>query len=81
MLQYETPPILISAPQWPNMPCNGPTWLYRVGKKLSVKADLVMCSHVDDASGQCMSVSLILGFKMDFSSYAVWDGFYKSSHV
>ena len=57
-------PILISAPQWPNRPCNAPTQPYRVGKMPSVKACLVIYSHIVDASGQCMSVSLILGFKL-----------------
>ena len=45
-----------------------------------MKADLAIYSHVVDASGQCMSVSLILGFKLDFSSCAIWDGFLKSNH-
>ena len=55
--------------------CNSLRRFYRVGKKLSVKADLAIYSHIVDASGQCMSVSLMLGFKLDFSSYAIWDGF------
>ena len=39
--QFGTQPILISAPQWDNRPCNAPIWFYRVGKKPSVK---VPCS-------------------------------------
>ena len=34
----------------------------------SVKADLAMYSHTVGVSRQCMSVSLILGCKLDFSS-------------
>ena len=48
---------------------------YKVGKKPSVKADLAIYSHVVDASGQCMSESLILGFNLDFSSCAILVGF------
>ena len=77
--QFGIPPILISAPQWLHMPCNAPTQLYRVRKKPSVKADLVIYSHIVDSSGWYMSVSLILGFKFDFSPCATWDGFCKSS--
>ena len=36
--QFGTQPILISAPQWANGPCNAPTGFYTVGKKQSVKA-------------------------------------------
>ena len=66
--QFDTTPTLISAPQWPHKPCDAPIQLYRVSKKPSVKADLAMYSHIVDVSGQCMSVSLILGCKLDFSS-------------
>ena len=59
--QSGTPPTLIGAPQWPNNPCNAPMWLYRVGKKPSMKADLAIYSHVVDVSRQCMIASLILG--------------------
>ena len=79
--QFGTTPILISAPQWSHMHCNGLMQLDRVGKKLSVKADLVIYSHVADISGQRITVSLILGFKLDFSSSAIWDGCCKSSHI
>ena len=41
---------------------------YTVGKKPPVKADLANYSQIDDASGQCMSVTLILGFNLDLSS-------------
>ena len=79
--QSGTQPILISAPQWPNRPYNAPTQFYRVGKKPSVKAGLAIYSHVVDASGQCMSVSLILGFNLDFSSCDNLVGFCKSSRI
>ena len=52
-----------------------------VGKKLSVKADLNIYSHVVDASGQCMSVALTLGFNLDFGSCDVLVGFCKYSHI
>ena len=74
-------PILISAPQWPNRTCNAPKQFYRVGKKPSVKVDLAIYSHVVDASQQCMSVSITLGFKLDFSSCDILVGFCKSSHI
>ena len=79
--QSGTQPILISAPQWPNRTCNAPTRLHRVGKKLSVRADLAIYSHIVDASGQCMSESLILGHNLDFSSCNILVGFCKSSHI
>ena len=68
--QLVTQPILISAPQWLHKPCNGPTQLYRVGKKSFVKAGMAMYSHVVDFSGQWISVSLILGCKLGFSPCA-----------
>ena len=79
--QFDTTPTLISAPQWPHRPCNAPMRLYTVGKKPSVKADLAMYSHTVDVSRQCMSVSLILNCKMDFSFCAIRAGFRKSSHI
>ena len=66
--QFGTQPILISAPQWSHRSCNAPPRFYRVSKKPSVKAALAIYSQVDDASGQCMSASLILGFNLDLSS-------------
>jgi len=39
----------INAPQWPHRVCADPAWLYRVSKKLSVKADLIY--------GKCVTVS------------------------
>ena len=33
-------------------------------------------NHIVDASGP-----LILGFKLDFSSFVIWDSFYKPSHT
>ena len=79
--QSDTQPILISAPQWPNCTCNALTWLYRVGKNPSVKADLAIYRHAVDASGQCMSESLILLHNLDFSSCDILVGFCKSSHI
>ena len=77
---FGTQPILISALQWPNKTCYVPTWLYRVDKTPSVKTDLVIYSHAVDASGQCMSESLILGHNLDFSSCDILVSFCKSSH-
>ena len=79
--QFDITPTLISAPQWPHKPCNASIWLYTVGKKPSVKTDLAMYSHTVDVSRQCMSVSLILNCKLDFSSCAIRAGFRKSSHI
>ena len=72
---------MISAPQWPHRPYNAPMQFYRVDKKLSVKVDLAIYSHVVDASGQCMSVSLILSFNLDYSSCDNFVEFCKSSHI
>ena len=79
--QLGTQRILICAPQWPHRPCNAPTKIYGVSKKPSVKADLAIHSHVVNASGQCMNVSLILGFNLDFSSCDNLVGFCKSSYI
>ena len=73
--QFDTTSTLISAPQWPHRPCYAPMQPYRVVKKPSVKADLAMYSHTVDVSRQCMSVLLILGCKLDFSSCAIRTGF------
>ena len=45
-----------------------PTHSNRVGKKPSVKVDLDINRHIVDASGQCMSVPLIIASDLDFSS-------------
>ena len=79
--QFGTQPILISAPQWVNRPCNAPTWLYRVTKKPSVKANLAVYSQAVDVRGWCMSESLILGNSLDFSSCDIMVDFRKSSHI
>ena len=42
---------------------------------------MAIYSHVVDASGQCWSVSLILGFNLDFSFCDNLVSFYKSSHI
>ena len=68
--QLGTSPILIGVTHWLHKPCNAPTMFHRVEKKPSVKVDLAIYSHIVDVSEQCMSVSLILGFKLDFSSCA-----------
>ena len=75
--QFGTQPILISAPQWANRPCNAPTCLYRVGKKQSVKADLAIYSQAVDVCGRCISESLILWHNLDFSSCDIMVGFPK----
>ena len=87
--QPGTQTILISAPQWPNWPCNALTWFYRVDKKPSVKADLAIYSHAVDVGGQCMRESLTLvheriinfALNLDFSSGDIMVGFCKSSHI
>ena len=79
--QFGTQPILISAYQWADRPCNAPTRFYRVGKKPSVKADLAIYSHTVDVGGQCMSESLTSGHHLDFSSCDIMVGFCKSSHI
>jgi len=40
--QFGTTFRLIKASQWPHSVCDGPAWLDRVGKKLSIKADLLI---------------------------------------
>ena len=42
---------LISTPQWHQRPCSAPSWFVRVDKKLPVKADLAIYSHILDMSG------------------------------
>ena len=46
-----------------------------------MEADLAVYSHAVDASGQCMSESLILRHNLDFSSCDILVGFYESSHI
>ena len=46
-----------------------------------MKADLAIYSHADDAAGQCMSESLMLGHNLDFSSCDILVGFCKSGHI
>ena len=79
--QSGTQPILISVSQWPNRTCNTPTRPYRVGKKPSIKVDLAIYSHEVDASGQCMSESLVLWHNLDFSSCDILVSFCQSSHI
>ena len=63
--QSGTPPILSSAPCGPTGPVK-----HHHGFTGSTKSHLciVIYNHVVHAFGQCMSVSLILGFNLDFSS-------------
>ena len=77
--QFDTTSILISAPQWLHRLYNAPWQFYRIGKKLSVKADLDTNLMFLDAG--CMGVSLILGIELNFSTCANWDSFCKSSHI
>jgi len=59
----------------------GPTWLDRVSKKPSVKADILIYSNCVTVSGYSLSVAIIISNKMDFNSCANWDSFPKSSHI
>jgi len=70
----------IRAPQWPHRVHDGPAWLDRVGKKPSVKEDLLIYSSCVAVSGQCLSVAIITSNEMDFNSCAYMVGFPKSSH-
>jgi len=70
--QFGTTCHLIKAPQWPRRVCDGPAWFDRVGKKLSVKADLLIYSNCVTISGQCLSVATITSNKMDFNSVYGW---------
>ena len=49
-------------------------------RKPSVKADLVIYTHVLGVPGRCESVALTLSHKIDFNC-ANRDGFCKSSHI
>ena len=67
--QFDAPPILlIGAPQWFHRPCNASRLHYRVGKKTYVKTDMAIYSHKLNVSEWCMSLSLIVGIKLDFGS-------------
>jgi len=66
--QFGTTGHPINAPQWPHRVCVGPAWLDRVGKKPSVKADLLIYSNCVTVSGQCLNVAIIISNKMDFNS-------------
>ena len=79
--QFDTTPILISAPRWLHRPCNASWQFYRDGKKPFVKADLAIYSQELDASGKCIGVLLILSIELDFSSCVNWDSFCESSHI
>ena len=57
------------------------SWLDRVSKKLSVKADLAINSYIVTVSGQYLSVAITLSNKMDFSYCDNTVGFCKSSHI
>jgi len=51
---------LLMPPQCPHRVCDGPAWLDRVGKKPSLKADLLIYSNCVTVSGQCLSVAIII---------------------
>ena len=44
--QFDTTCILINVVHFLNRPCNAPSWFDKVGKKPSVRADLVIFSHM-----------------------------------
>ena len=71
--QIDATPILISAPQWLCRPCNAPRRLYRVGKKLSVKADLAIYSQV------CFDRQLFIYYGIHASVVPVSICYYSSS--
>ena len=43
--------ILISATHWLHWPCSAPSWFDRIGKKPSVRADLVIYGYMLGVSG------------------------------
>jgi len=62
------------------MVCDGPAWLDRVSKKLSIKADLIYGNSVT-VSEQCLSVAIIISNEMDLNSCAYMAHFPKSSQI
>jgi len=74
--QFGTTGHPINAPQWHHRICVGPAWFDRVSKRLSVKADPLIYSNCVTASGQCLSVAIIISNKMDFNSCAYMTGLY-----
>ena len=76
-----TPPILISDPNGSTGPVIHQCSFTGLTKRLLWKQTWQIYRCIVDVSGRCMSVSLILGFKLDFISYANWDGFCKSNHA
>jgi len=81
MEQFGTTGYPINAPQWPHRVCVGPAWLDRVGKKPSVKADLLIYGNCVTVAGQCLSVAIVISNKMDFNSCVHMAHFPKSSHI
>ena len=53
----------------PHRLCCDSLWLDRVGKKPSLKADLLIYTYIVTVSGQYLSVAIKLSNKMDFSYY------------
>ena len=49
-------------------------------RKAPVKADLAIYINMLGVPGQYKSVSLMLGYNLDFSCYANKDGFHRNSH-
>ena len=55
---------LIDAPQVPRKLCCDSSWLDRVGKKPSLKADMAIYSYIVTVSGEYLSVAITLSNKM-----------------
>ena len=62
--QFGTPFHLISAPQYLHRLCCDSSWLDQVGKKLSVKADLVIYSYIVTVSECGYNVKQYRGFQL-----------------
>ena len=63
-----------------NMLCSGPSWIYRVGKRPPVKADLAIYGLMVGMPGQWEDVATMLNIKLDFCCDNSVD-FCKSSHI
>ena len=79
--QFGTSCTLINALQWLHRPCSALSWIDRVDKKPSVKADLAIYSCVLGVTGQWVSVALTLCHQLDFSCCDNSVSFCKSSHI
>ena len=65
-VQFGTSCRLINASQVPHRLRCDSSWLGRVGKKPSLKADLAIYSYIVTVSGQHLNVAIMLSNKMDF---------------